>query len=128
MKISFALPDDLTAPTVARRVVRQALAELGVAAELIDDAVLATSELVTNAVEHGGGPDRLELDHDSEQFTLRVFDRSQSPPTQRTPEPAAARSRGLLLVQAVAAEWGSDLDGCGKGVWARFALRSRVET
>lgn len=80
MKISFALPDDPTAPTVARRLVRQALAELGVATELIDDAVLATSELVANAVEHGGGPDRLELEHDSEQFTLRVFDRSQAPP------------------------------------------------
>ncbi|SDZ44929.1 Anti-sigma regulatory factor (Ser/Thr protein kinase) [Amycolatopsis xylanica] len=128
MKISFSLPDDPTAPTVARRVVRQALAELGVADDLIDDAVLATSELVTNAVEHGGGPDRLELEHDSEQFTLRVFDRSPSPPAQRTPGPAKARSRGLLLVQAVAVEWGSDPDGRGKGVWARFALRTPVES
>ncbi|WP_370946171.1 ATP-binding protein [Amycolatopsis sp. cg5] len=128
MKISFALPDDQTAPAMARRVVRQALAELGITADLVDDAVLAVSELVTNAVEHGGGPDRLELDHDSEQFTLSVFDRSTAPPEQRTPEPTAARSRGLLLVQAVATQWGSDPDGRGKGVWARFALRSRVET
>jgi anti-sigma regulatory factor (Ser/Thr protein kinase) len=48
-------------PSLARTGLRCALAELGFACEVISDAVLAVSELVTNAIRYAAGPYEMRL-------------------------------------------------------------------
>lgn len=115
---------DSAAPSVARQTVREALAELNVTGNLAGDILLVVSELVSNAVEHGGGYDGLEIDHEDDQLTIRVYDRSPEPPEPRTPKPLTPRSRGLQLVKAVAPDWGSEKCETGKYVWVRFTVPS----
>jgi len=113
---------DAAAPSQARHEVRRAIAALGVNGDLADDIVLVTSELVTNAVEHGGGQCRFEIDHTDGALTIRVYDPSPDRPVPRAPKEPTPRGRGLWLVERLANAWGSDESANGKCVWARFVL------
>lgn len=120
--VSLPLPVDVTAPAVARQAVRATLASLGLGGTAVDDILLATSELVTNAFEHGERPDRLEVEYADGRLTLRVFDSGTDRPRLKRPAPASARSRGLQLVHALSDDWGHELCVGGKYVWAVFSL------
>ncbi|RSM83427.1 anti-sigma regulatory factor [Amycolatopsis sp. WAC 01375] len=119
---SLPLPVDVTAPAVARQAVRATLIGLGLDGPAVDDVLLATSELVTNAFEHGEKPDRLEVEYAEGRLTLRVFDSGTKRPKLKEPSPMAARSRGLQLVHALSEDWGHELCSGGKYVWAVFNL------
>ncbi|MFI9449534.1 ATP-binding protein [Amycolatopsis sp. NPDC052450] len=119
---SLPLPVDVTAPAVARQAVRATLTGLGLDGPAVDDVLLATSELVTNAFEHGEKPDRLEVEYAEGRLTLRVFDSGTKRPKLKEPSPMAARSRGLQLVHALSEDWGHELCVGGKYVWAVFNL------
>ncbi|MFJ7210777.1 ATP-binding protein [Amycolatopsis sp. NPDC098790] len=116
------LPDDVTAPARARHEVRSALLAAGLCEAQLDDVLLATSELVTNAFEHGEHPWRLELAYADARLTLRVYDAGRLLPELRAPSPAQARSRGLVLVQALSEDWGFERCPGGKVVWAVFRI------
>ncbi|WP_103354977.1 ATP-binding protein [Amycolatopsis sp. CA-128772] len=116
------LPADVTAPALARHAVRNALLGFGLQECQFDDVLLATSELVTNAFEHGDRPQRLELEYAGGPLTLRVHDTGRQLPELRAPSPAEARSRGLVLVQALSLDWGFERCPGGKYVWAVFQL------
>ncbi len=120
--VSLPLPDDVTAPAIARQAVRTTLAGLGFDGPDVDDVLLATSELVTNAFEHGERPDRLEVEYGDARLTLRVFDSGSDWPKLKEPSPMAARSRGLQLVHALSDDWGHEPCAGGKYVWAVFSL------
>ena len=120
--LTVFLPAEVTAPALARHAVRGKLTELGLAEPRQDDILLATSELVTNAFEHGERPERLELECDGDRVTLRVYDTGHELPAMRAPSAAEARSRGLVLVQALSEDWGFARCGDGKYVWAVFRL------
>lgn len=120
--VSLPLPVDVTAPAVARQAVRATLASLGLGGAAVDDILLATSELVTNAFEHGERPDKLEVEYADGRLTLRVFDSGTDCPRLKQPAPASARSRGLQLVHALSDDWGHELCVGGKYVWAVFSL------
>jgi PAS domain S-box-containing protein len=114
----------------SRRVVRDTLAEHAMST-LQDSATLLVSELVTNALRHGGGPRELIVDVDPGGVTVSVSDSSPAPPLQRdqwaTPvDVLPENGRGLLLVEALADDWGWLQEPAGKRVW--FRLRSRPET
>lgn len=113
---------DSAAPAAARRTVRDALAKLGVAEDLMADILVVTSELVSNAVEHGDGYDGLEIYRVGDQLTIRVYDRGKTHPKPRMAEPLTPRSRGLWLVDALAPAWGSEEREGGKFVWASFTV------
>jgi anti-sigma regulatory factor (Ser/Thr protein kinase) len=113
---------DATAPSQARQEVRRAIAALGLAGDLADDIVLVTSELVTNAVEHGGGQCRFEVEHGDGVLTVRVYDPSPELPVPQAPKDPTPRGRGLWLVERLATAWGSEESADGKCVWARFVL------
>lgn len=119
---SLPLPVDVTAPAVARQAVRATLVGLGLHGPAVDDVLLATSELVTNAFEHGEKPDRLEVEYAEGRLTLRVFDSGTKRPKLKEPSPMTARSRGLQLVHALSEDWGHELCSGGKYVWAVFNL------
>jgi anti-sigma regulatory factor (Ser/Thr protein kinase) len=120
--LTVLLPDDVTAPARARREVRSMLLGRGLGEAQLDDLLLATSELVTNAFEHGECPQRLELSYFEGQLTLQVHDTGSRLPELRAPSPAAARSRGLVLVQALSEDWGFEFCPGGKFVWAVFRI------
>ena len=76
--------------------------------DLVDRAVLAASELVTNAVVHTKGPLRLRLALRGERLLLAVAD--QSPRLLRLAagpgDPEAEGGRGLAVVEQLAVAWG----------------------
>jgi anti-sigma regulatory factor (Ser/Thr protein kinase) len=117
------LPENGAAPGQARRL----LADLLVAWHIEDGplgagALVVISELVTNAVLHGGGHIVLEVDWDPLWLRLSVSDGSRSVPRRRWPRPLETTGRGLRLVEALSARWGVDSRPVGKRVWAELDL------
>lgn len=92
--------------------------------EAHDTVVLVVAELATNAVLHGRVPGRdfaLSLSHDEGRGVVRIEVTDTHPvlPTRRTPGTDEDGGRGLLLVDALATDWGvHDRLGPGKTVWA----------
>jgi serine phosphatase RsbU (regulator of sigma subunit)/anti-sigma regulatory factor (Ser/Thr protein kinase) len=116
-----------TSVSEARRFAREVLADWGLD-ELLDDVVLLTSELVTNAVTHAGTPMTVAVVREEDRLRIDVFDQH---PTRVLPVGANARpgagehGRGLLITSALATAWGVEYRRDHKRVWAAFAL---VET
>jgi anti-sigma regulatory factor (Ser/Thr protein kinase) len=82
-----------------------------------DIAVLVLSELVTNAVLHAGGADRILITCDDTWVHMSVHDRSTALAYRRHDSPSIG-GRGLHIVDQLTRHWGSEtLDG-GKRVWA----------
>ncbi|TDD58375.1 ATP-binding protein, partial [Actinomadura rubrisoli] len=77
----------------------------------IDDIVLMVDELITNAVVHGTGPVRLALRLDGPLLIGEVGDGDPVAPTPPGAPPGvlewAEAGRGLLLVSALATEFGA---------------------
>ncbi|MBA9047276.1 MULTISPECIES: ATP-binding protein [Streptomyces] len=131
---SCALPARYEAVREARRFTRDTLEQWGVN-ERFDDACLAVSELVTNALrhalpgEHGCAEEhvpsvRLHLMRWAERLVCAVRDPShESPVPQDSDDFSAESGRGLFLVESFADSWGwHPLAGPleGKVVWAMF--------
>lgn len=116
-----------TSVSEARRFARDVLAEWGLD-DLLDDVVLLTSELVTNAVTHAGTPMTVAVVREEDRLRIDVFDQH---PTRVLPVGANARpgagehGRGLLITSALSTAWGVEYRKDHKRVWAAFAL---VET
>ncbi|MGP4089637.1 ATP-binding protein [Streptomyces sp. KR55] len=107
-------------PGRIRRIVRAGLKHWG-RPDLIDTAELLTTELVTNALRHGRGPDigfRLYLSND--QAVIEVRDGSSSLPVLRYAAPDDEEGRGLFLVDAMADAWGVSPDGTT--TWCSLSL------
>lgn len=119
----FALPAAPASVGVARRNVRESLTEWGMDAETCDNAVLVTSELVTNALTHTASEWIVCRVHIAEErLHIEVEDqhRGWTLPAQRRPDPDDQGGRGLLLVGALSSDWGvrDTADGSGRIVWA----------
>ncbi|MFE5595158.1 ATP-binding protein [Streptomyces sp. NPDC056549] len=130
-----AIPDPLDLPLYAetlpcaaesaadaRRLVRKALDAWGLQV-LEPSASLVVSELVGNSVEHYGRDlirvKAVRLDEDRVQ--VAVIDRSpQGPTVPKQAELLDESGRGLFLVDALAADWGTDRMRWGKRVWANL--------
>ncbi|MFB7273930.1 ATP-binding protein [Streptomyces sp. NPDC056244] len=111
---------------LARMELRKALADWGLSA-LEDSAVLILSELFSNASLHARvTPEQVIETHyfrSSGGLRIEVHDGSPDRPQPRTPDPEASDGRGLLLVEALADEWGvADRAGPGKMVWASLSV------
>jgi anti-sigma regulatory factor (Ser/Thr protein kinase) len=92
-------------------------------AGLVDDAVLLTSELVTNAVVHAGTDIDLTLRLILPFLHIAVRDRGPGRPRITGPIDESAESgRGLMLVDAVAERWGTFYPETGKIVWGRVRV------
>jgi anti-sigma regulatory factor (Ser/Thr protein kinase) len=101
---------------------------------LVDDAVLLTSELVTNAVLHAGTPVqvtcRLLGDLSDGAVEIAVLDRRPAqlrPDRPHTAAEAAERTngRGLQLPFELATAWGVTYARAAKAVWFRLDLAGR---
>jgi anti-sigma regulatory factor (Ser/Thr protein kinase) len=115
-----ALPADGRAAGLARRFVRTQLLEWDLD-DLLDTAVLLTSEVVTNVIVHTASSPSLRLTRDGERIRVTVVDGSPVPPRRRWHTATATTGRGLQMLQDLADDWGWNPSGDGKAVW--FTLR-----
>jgi two-component sensor histidine kinase len=86
---------------------------------VLDDALLLTSELVTNAVRHGAGEITCRLWPGPDVLRLEVSDASATIPREVDRGLRADSGRGLQIVATVASRWGAvpaPGEG-GKTVW-----------
>ncbi|MDT0377459.1 SpoIIE family protein phosphatase [Streptomyces sp. DSM 42041] len=100
---------------VARRLVDWDLDDLVFTTELV------TSELVTNAVRHAGGPIELRLIR-AGTLICEVSDPSNTQPRMRRAGSTEEGGRGLYLVAQLAGRWGSRYARQGKTIWAEQPL------
>lgn len=93
-------------------------------ADLISDAELLVSELVTNALVHTRARCELRAGLSATALRLQVIDGAAAVPDLRVAGEGDENGRGLLLVSALCAAWGTEpLPLGGKVVWAEM-LRS----
>jgi anti-sigma regulatory factor (Ser/Thr protein kinase) len=87
----------------------------------LEDAVLATSELVTNAVTHAGTSGDLVVSTGRARVRIEVRDHSSELPVLHHATPEEQHGRGLALIDALSARWGvSFLPKEGKAVWCEL--------
>ncbi|SES35806.1 Anti-sigma regulatory factor (Ser/Thr protein kinase) [Pedococcus cremeus] len=116
------LPNDKTAPGSARAFLREAACEVH-HAEVLGEAELLVSELVTNAVLHGAPPITLRVECDGTRLRVSVTDRNSDPAYVRDAGPEDESGRGIRLVDFISDEWGVEPRlGEGKDVW--FTIRN----
>ncbi|WP_091337299.1 SpoIIE family protein phosphatase [Micromonospora rhizosphaerae] len=122
------LPADRRTPAAARALVRSVLADAGLD-ELLNEALLLTTELSTNAVEHARTELDIEVAADEIGLTVTVSDFAVGPVDELVVgvrnlssdiSEVAERGRGLLLVDHFASRWGTTYLPTGKGVWFRL--------
>jgi anti-sigma regulatory factor (Ser/Thr protein kinase) len=105
------------APKAARRFVARELEALG-RPELVEDAQLMVSELVTNSVRYVPyKPLWVDLRRTGKQVILEIWDCSTDLPLAQDPDFLAEGGRGLHVVAALGATFGYDLLCCGKVTW-----------
>jgi anti-sigma regulatory factor (Ser/Thr protein kinase) len=119
---AFDLAARTTAPGEARRRAAAWLRGHPVGHEALDATALILSELVTNAVMHGGGNIiGCTLRIAGGVLRIEVTDQGYGypEPAVRRPGPDDVSGRGLLLVSTVAEAWGVVPAGAGgRTVWA----------
>jgi hypothetical protein len=118
--------DDHTAARLGRSAIAVALGRWG-RCDLLDDAQLVGSELVTNALLHTTGSLHIVVRPIDEGVRIEVHDESPHLPLPCAGQaPADAMTgRGLGLVEALSARWGADETRDGKCVWAELSIAHR---
>ncbi len=120
------LPAEPASVAAARSFLDRALEEAGIEHARRADALLVTSELVTNAITHGSGPGdwisvalRLEMG----RLRIRVLDgaRGRTVPVALTPDEQRPGGRGLSIVDRLA-EWSERIVDGRREVCAELTL------
>ena len=128
---SLLLESDPRAAGAARHFLREVLDEWEISGDPVDAAELCLSELVTNAVIHAGTSSELTLSHDDDGLTVivrdlggssRPGDADSTVHMSEDEDPLRVFGRGLVLVDALAARWGSERDATGTTSWFVVAL------
>ena len=120
VELDRTLPASPTSAGEARRLLREVLDETG-AGDWVDNAQVAVSELVTNALVHAGTPIRLHVRAERGGLRVEVADGNPHLPRQRDYAATSATGRGLHLVEELVDSWGAFPDPDGKVVW--FEIR-----
>ena len=113
----------------ARRWVYQALCNLLDVGDVVDDAVLVVSELVTNAIRAECSQILVRIAVEPDAIRIGVLDDADGSPRPQDVGIGSAAGRGLKIVAAVSRQWGvrprRDDGHPGKEVWARLSLDNR---
>lgn len=101
--------------------------------DLVDDATVIISELVTNAVRHGlppyaaaagDMPIKLTIVRQDRFLLCIVSDPSDRDPKVRPADDVCENGRGLHVIEALSRVWGwTPLPGAGKAVWAALCVQ-----
>lgn len=87
--------------------------------QLAEHIVLAVSELVANAVQHGHGDVGLRVRHAAAELRIEVSDGNAELPQLRSADEDDESGRGLFLVAFFSSDWGVSDDGTM--TWAVFS-------
>lgn len=123
-------PGDPTGVAFGRALVAEALAAstgpgarpARVSPAVLDDAVLAVSELVTNALVVARDRICVTVEFVDDLTRVAVYDDGPGDPVARPSTPDRVHGRGLSIVEIVAARWGVSPEPPGKWVWAEFPV------
>lgn len=139
------LPAAHSAVRMARQVARKFASEAGVRGDSLETLVLVVSELLANAVDHGGGNAALEeadlespvtmhllLEASSSGWTAQVSDQGGGDPEElrvhlvpgELPDLDDERGRGFFLMLAMVDELSVDQSADGKGLAIKAVKRS----
>jgi len=121
-RATLDLPQELVSASVARRFVEATLRTWGLG-PLAEDALLVVTEMTANAVTHARSSSELVLERRPAGVRIELTDGGSGIPEQQTVNYTSEHGRGLLLIAALSAEWGTrTLAGTGKLVWAELVL------
>jgi CheY-like chemotaxis protein len=105
---------------VARRFVAERCDEWD-CGDVVEDAELVVSELVTNALLHGESRCELRAELSDAALRLQVIDQGTGMPDPQSASDTDEHGRGLILVSGLCAAWGVEaLPDGGKIVWAEL--------
>ncbi|MCX4558302.1 ATP-binding protein [Streptomyces phaeochromogenes] len=92
--------------------------------EAAEEAELLVTELATNVIKHvgEGASATLILELQSERLRVEVHDKSHVVPSLGSASCDEECGRGLHLLAALAADWGTVLSAAGKAVWCEVTL------
>ncbi|MED7821016.1 ATP-binding protein [Streptomyces chiangmaiensis] len=121
----FGFPAVPAAVGLVRRNVRELLVRWGAGGGTVDNAVIVTCELVTNAVVHTASERIVCRVHtDGRLLHIEVLDENhgETRPARCRPGPDDQSGRGLLLVDVLCSDWGvrDAQSGFGRVVWAEL--------
>jgi anti-sigma regulatory factor (Ser/Thr protein kinase) len=128
-QIEQQLHADLTAPAVARAHIAAELhAVLGSTerSELVEDAQIITSELVTNAVNAGSESVNVRIRLHTHELEIEVTDTAAGWPTIQQTAPRGEHGRGLVIVSALTSSWATKPTSSGKSVSARLPVSANL--
>ena len=123
--VGLELDADPRAAGLARRFLREHLADWGVADDASDTAQLCLSELVNNVIMHAEASSELMLHLEEDVLTVVLRDRGGQQGSHRPVEAAPVTDedelivagRGLVLVDALTDRWGTERDAVGTTAW-----------
>ncbi|MFD0445541.1 ATP-binding protein [Streptomyces indonesiensis] len=106
-----------------RRAVKAELVGWGMSA-LTEEAQLITTELASNVIKHvgQGTAATLVLDAGTDQLRLELHDNSHKEPQSFHPTCEEESGRGLQLLAALSAAWGTTRTVASKAVWCELPL------
>ena len=113
---SVVLPCTAASVAQGRRFVGALLEEIGMA-EHRHEAVLLTSELLTNSILHGFGEPRLDVTWQGQEVEIAVTDRGTWAPRRTALDLGATSGRGLQLLERVATRYGTRESPAGTTIW-----------
>jgi hypothetical protein len=104
--LTLRLPPDPTGPGLARRAARDRFGDF-LSRRQLNDLDVVISELVANAIVHGGGEIVLRLQLDGETLRGEVIDQGGGFEHEvRVSGPDDFGGRGLMFVEAMTSRWG----------------------
>ena len=127
---TLSLAPDPTAPALARRRLKDRLVDIP--ADVLDDLLLLTTEVLTNCLRHApiNTNDRIHLTLGVSEDSVRVEVTDPGTGSIFTPHLADVHEtggRGLLLLAEMSDRWGIDRSQATT-VWFELSLRARLES
>ncbi|MEU9337930.1 ATP-binding protein [Streptomyces sp. NPDC048290] len=124
LSAAWSVPADRSQVGLVRRAAGACLTDWGLA-PMTDDVATLLSELLTNAVEHGGGEHvEARLSHQGAIVRIEVSDTGEGTAQMTDPGADQENGRGLVIVDSLALAWGTRrrTDGTGKCTWCTLKV------
>ena len=117
---SVRLPPQPSSVAEARTHMRDLVVECD-REDLVESALLLTSEIVTNALLHAGTDIDVAGTVDAHGLLVEIGDGSAHLPSRRRYAATAGTGRGLLMLESMVDDWGVTSRPGGKTVWFRIS-------
>lgn len=121
LRSTRSLAADVASSAAARRFMEETL-DRWACGDVLDVVNLLVTELVTNAVIHGGSESEVAVVLTAEWLRVEVGDNDPSVPApKRADDDWATSGRGLGLVETLSQRWGIERRAGGKVIWFELA-------